>query len=168
MNSRVAEEINTSKNYPSFSDEALHSRRGLPLSENETLGFLSLGDDEGEAFYTALAKERNVQRIHFTGDRSITIDAAKQLKTIVVGFHRSNANPWKASDFSAQERALLEELTSTHQVILVTFVKPYALSKLKNLEDYDALLVAYQNNLEAQEQAAKSWLGNKRCAENSR
>jgi len=157
----IAEDINTSKDdylIRLAMGEALtliQDKGVLPLSENETLGFLSLGDDEGEAFYTALAKERNVQRIHFTGDRSITIDAAKQLKTIVVGFHRSNANPWKASDFSSQERALLEELTSTHQVILVPFVKPYALSKLKNLEDFDALLVAYQNNVEAQEQAAK-------------
>ena len=161
----IAEDINTSKDdylIRLAMGEALtliQDKGVLPLSENETLGFLSLGDDEGEAFYTALAKERNVQRIHFTGDRSITIDAAKQLKTIVVGFHRSNANPWKASDFSAQERALLEELTSTHQVILVPFVKPYALSKLKNLEDFDALLLAYQNNVEAQEQAAKVLAG---------
>ena len=131
----------------------------LPLSEEETLGFLSLGDDDGEAFYTALSKERHLQRIHFTGESSITIEAAKNLKTIVVGFHRSNANPWKASDFSVQERALLEQLTSTHRVILVPFVKPYALSKLRNLEDFDALLVAYQNNREAQEQAAKVLVG---------
>ena len=53
----------------------------------------------------------------------------------------------------------LEKLTLTHQVILVSFVKPYALSKLKNLEDFDALLVAYQNNVEAQEQAANVLLG---------
>ena len=131
----------------------------LPLSEEEPLGFLSLGDDDGETFYTALSKERHLQRIHFTGDSSLTIEAAKNLKTIVVGFHRSNANPWKASDFSAQERDLLAQLTSTHRVILVSFVKPYALSKLKNLEDFDALLVAYQNNREAQEQAAKVLVG---------
>ena len=38
------------------------------------------------------------------------------------------------------------------------FVKPYALSKLK-FEEFDALLVTYQNNVEAQQQAAKVLVG---------
>ena len=131
----------------------------LPLPEKEVIGFLSLGDVDGEAFYKALSKERSLERINFSGDLPAVKQAVKNLKTIVVGFHRSNASPWKASNFTSNERMLLAELTKSHQVVLVPFVKPYALSKLNNLEDFQAILVAYQNNTEAQLQAANVLVG---------
>ena len=39
----------------------------LPLPEKEVIGFLSLGDVDGEAFYKALSKERSLERINFSG-----------------------------------------------------------------------------------------------------
>ena len=50
-------------------------------------------------------------------------------------------------------------LTKTHKVILVPFVKPYALSKLENLQEFEALLLGYQNNKEAQQHAARILVG---------
>ena len=131
----------------------------LPLPEKEIIGFLTLGDDKGDLFHQALAKERILQRLTFTGETSAVVEAAKNLSTIVVGFHRSNDNPWKAADFSAIERKLLSILTKTHKVILVPFVKPYALSKLENLLEFEALLLGYQNNKEAQQHAARILVG---------
>ena len=131
----------------------------LPLPEKEIIGFLTLGDDNGDVFHESLAKERIFQRLTFTGETSAVVEAAKNLSTIVVGFHRSNDNPWKAADFSAIERTLLSMLTKTHKVILVPFVKPYALSKLENLQEFEALLLGYQNNKEAQQHAARILVG---------
>ncbi len=131
----------------------------LPLKEKEVIGFLSLGDDEGEDFYQSLAAERILQRLTFTGDVPTVLNAAKDLSTIVVGFHRSNANPWKASDFSLEERELLAALNQTHKVVLATFVKPYALSKLEDLTSYEGIIVGYQNNTPAQKQVAQLILG---------
>ena len=61
----------------------------------------------------------------------------KIYQLLVVGFHRSNANPWKAADFSVKELALLNALNEQHKVVLATFVKPYALSKLEDLPSFE-------------------------------
>jgi hypothetical protein len=79
----------------------------------------------------------------------------------VIGFHRSNANPWKAADFSAKEQALLNALNEQHKVVLATFVKPYALSKLEDLPSFEGVIVGYQNNKAAQKQVAQLLLGKK-------
>jgi len=53
----------------------------------------------------------------------------------------------------------LKELTKHHKVHLITFVKPYALSKLSNLPDFSSVLIGYQNTIEAQRLAAQMLLG---------
>ena len=89
------------------------------------------------------------------------VNAAKNLSTIVIGFHRSNANPWKAADFSPKERALLKALNEKHKVVLAIFVKPYALTKLEELPSFEGIIVGYQNNKTAQKQVAQLLLGEK-------
>ena len=163
----IEEDINTPKD-----DYFIHKAMGeaitlvkndavIPLKEKEIVGFLSLGDAVGEHFYQSLAKEQILQRLTFTGDIPTVVNAAKNLSTIVVGFHRSNQNPWKAADFSPKERALLKALNEKHKVVLASFVKPYALSKLEDLPSFEGIIVGYQNNNPAQEQVAQLLLGKK-------
>jgi len=83
--------------------EAITLVRGddaLPLSNDETIGFIGLGEADGTVFYSDLVKELTLSPLQFTGDIAATLANAKGLSTIIVGFHRSNASPWKASDFS--------------------------------------------------------------------
>ena len=163
----IVEDINTP-----LDDYLIHKAMGeaitlvkndgvLPLEDNGVIGFLTLGDDAGEDFYNSLANERILQRLTFTGDIPTVLNAAKNLSTVVVGFHRSNANPWKASDFLPKERELLAALNQDHKVVLATFVKPYALSKLKDLTAFEGIIVGYQNNKAAQTQVAHLILGEK-------
>jgi len=163
----IAQDINTPKD-----DYLIHKAMGeaitlvkndavIPLKEKEIVGFLSLGDATGEHFHQSLSEGQILQRLTFTGDISTVVNAAKNLSTIVVGFHRSNASPWKAADFSPKERALLKALNEKHKVILATFVKPYALSKLADLPSFEGIIVGYQNNNPAQEQVAQLLLGKK-------
>ena len=120
-----------------------------------------MGDVSGEHFYQSLKEERILQRLTFTGDIPTVVNAAKNLSTIVVGFHRSNVNPWKAADFSVKERVLLNALNEQHKVVLATFVKPYALSKLEDLPSFEGVIVGYQNNKAAQKQVVQLLLGKK-------
>ena len=163
----ISQEINTPKdNY------LIHKAMGeaitlvkndavLPLEGKEVVGFLSLGDANGEHFYQALAEGHILQRLTFTGDIPTLVNSAKNLSTIVVGFHRSNANPLKAADFSPKERELLNVLNEQHKVVLASFVKPYALSKLEGLSSFEGIIVGYQNNEAAQKQVAQLLLGKK-------
>ena len=139
----------------------LKGRDFLPLPTDQPLGFLSLGEADGSVFRKALAKELDVKVLPHSDDSLTTLKAAEGLHTIVVGFHRSNASPWKASDFSKRELRLLDLLSEKHKLVLVPFVKPYALSKFSSLEDFSVVLMGYQNAPEAQRAAAKMLLGRK-------
>jgi len=137
----------------------LKGNQSLPLTTEEAIGFISLGEADGTIFYSELAKELNLIPLQFSGNQVETLAKAEGLSTIVVGFHRSNASPWKASDFSNSELRLLNELAQKHKVVLAPFVKPYALSKLSNLSDFSVVLMGYQNTSEAQRLAAQMLLG---------
>ena len=77
----------------------------------------------------------------------------------MISFHRSNANPWKASDFNSEQIKIIEKLAATKTVILDIFVKPYGLRKLEGIQGIDAILVSYQNSEVAQKRSVDALFG---------
>ena len=67
--------------------------------------------------------------------------------------------------FRPKNEHFLKALNEKHKVILATFVKPYALSKLTDLSSFEGIIVGYQNNNPAQEQVAQLILGKKEAKE---
>lgn len=135
----------------------------LPLKKSPTYGYLKLGDDTGLDFRNRLSKEIKLHRVNELLSNSEIISDLKDYEKIIIGFHRSNNNPWKASSFSKKEIQLISELAKSHTIILDVFVKPYALSKIKHLEGIDGLVVSYQNNIPAQIASADILLGDRKA-----
>ncbi len=115
---------------------------------------LALGDASSTSFKKHLANA-NIPSIPLAGSIEENLANLSAYETVIVSFHRSNASPWKPSDFSKQEKSLLSALTANQRVVLVSFVKPYALSKLNNLNDFGVIIQAYQNNEDAHFAAAQ-------------
>ena len=78
---------------------------------------------------------------------------------VVVGFHKSNAHPWKSYEFSNQELAWLHEISRKNKTILTVFASPYSLLNIKSFTNLEAVLVAYQNSEIAQEITAQTIFG---------
>ena len=135
----------------------------LPLEKTTTYGYLKLGDDTGLDFRNSLSKEIKLHRVNESLSNSEIISNLKDYEKIIIGFHRSNNNPWKASSFSKKEIQLISELVKSHTIILDVFVKPYALSKINTLEGIDGLVVSYQNNIPAQIASADILLGDRKA-----
>ena len=135
----------------------------LPLEKTTTYGYLKLGDDTGLDFRNSLSKEIKLHRVNESLSNSEIISNLKDYEKIIIGFHRSNDNPWKASSFSKKEIQLISELVKSHTIILDVFVKPYALSKINTLEGIDGLVVSYQNNIPAQIASADILLGDRKA-----
>ena len=81
------------------------------------------------------------------------------MDTLIVSFHRSNENPWKASDFSEEQLQILRKLAQYKTLILAVFVKPYALAPLERIEGINALLMSYQNSSQSQQLSADALFG---------
>ncbi|TXE15099.1 serine hydrolase [Seonamhaeicola algicola] len=132
----------------------------LPLMqlETKTIAYVQMGDDDGSVFYNELKKYTKVH--HIKSDKlDDLLHKLKAYNTVVIGLHRSNANPWKSYKFTNQEIVWLQEIARNHNVILDVFVRPYALSSIKSIENIESIVVSYQNSKIAQEKSAQIIFG---------
>ncbi|WP_179376958.1 glycoside hydrolase family 3 N-terminal domain-containing protein [Winogradskyella wichelsiae] len=132
----------------------------LPLRDLETkkIAYIALGDDSGSAFLDELKKYTEVHEIQ-ADKLNEAVKKLQNYNTVVVGFHKSNANPWKSFKFTQQEMAWLYEIARTNTVILDVFARPYALNDLLSVENIESVVVSYQNSKIAQEKSAQLIFG---------
>ncbi|NRD22430.1 serine hydrolase [Winogradskyella litoriviva] len=132
----------------------------LPLRDLETkkVAYVSLGDDSGSAFLEELKKYTKVHQIKADKLDGL-ITKLQNYNTVVVGFHKSNANPWKGFKFSQKEMAWLYEIARTNTIILDVFARPYALNDLLSVENIEGIVMSYQNSKIAQEKSAQLIFG---------
>lgn len=132
----------------------------LPVTniDQKSIAYLGLGDDDGSAFKLQLRKYAQVEHI-----KAKTLEGAQKalvpFNYVIIGFHRSNANPWKSYTFSAQEIKWITEIAKTKTVVLDLFVRPYAMLDLQNSQDIKAIIHSYQNSKIAQEKSAQLIFG---------
>lgn len=132
----------------------------IPIQDlsSSKLAYVHLGDDPGESFYNQLRKYTAIDRV-----KAATPEAYLQkLKTydkVIIGYHKSNANPWKDHDMSEDERVLIQRLADEHMLSLVVFAKPYALLELPSFSSIESMVLAYQNSPVMQSLAAQLLFG---------
>lgn len=136
----------------------------LPLDKSKTYGYLSLGDDEGTFFRNTLIGNIKLKSVDSKIQNEQILEQLEPYQEVIISFHRSNASPWKASNFSKKELELIALLAKQHTVILNVFVKPYALSSIKELSEIDALVIGYQNNKESQVATTEILLGKRKSS----
>ncbi|MEP5934073.1 MAG: glycoside hydrolase family 3 N-terminal domain-containing protein, partial [Winogradskyella arenosi] len=132
----------------------------LPFRDLETkkIAYVALGDDSGSVFLESLKKYTKVHEIKAEKLDEV-IAKLQNYNTVVVGFHKSNANPWKSYKFSQKEMAWLYEIARTNTVVLDVFARPYALNDLLTVENIESVVVSYQNSAIAQEKSAQLIFG---------
>jgi beta-glucosidase-like glycosyl hydrolase/CubicO group peptidase (beta-lactamase class C family) len=132
----------------------------LPLRDLETkkIAYVTLGDDKGSDFLNELKKYTKVHEIKAEKlDELIT--KLQNYNTVIVGFHKSNTNPWKDFKFTQKEMAWLYEIARTNTVVLDVFARPYALNDLLTVENIEGIVMSYQNSKIGQEKSAQLIFG---------
>ena len=140
----------------------------LPIKKLETqkIAYLNLDGSSrtGAAFLNQLRMYTQIDEITLDNSQA-TASAALSKKVadynlVIVGFHPSNASPWKKHAISTSQKAILSQLVQLKSTVLVSFAKPYALQGLEMpLSQLKAVLVAYQNHDYFQENAAQALFG---------
>ncbi len=131
----------------------------LPVKnlENKKIAYIPMGDDSGDTFYTSLNNYANVTKITAKTQEELLKKVA-DYNYVIVGMHRSNANPWKSYAFSKQEIEWLRSITQTKDVVLDLFVRPYAMLDLEGI-NLRGVIHSYQNSKIAQEKSAQLIFG---------
>lgn len=130
----------------------------LPLTGTANVGHIALGDDSGKAFLKQMEKYQTIRKIREVTSENV-LNKTASIDTIILSFHRSDATPWKAYNFSKMEIEIIKKLAKKKTLILDVFVKPYALASLEQIKGIDALLVSYQNSSIAQQLSADALFG---------
>ncbi len=126
--------------------------------DQKNIAYLSLGDDDGSAFKMQLRKYADVAHIKGT----TLAEVQKELlpyNYVIIGFHRSNDNPWKSYKFSTKEITWIQEIAKSKTVVLDLFVRPYAMLDLQDTGNIEAIIHSYQNSKLAQEKSAQLIFG---------
>lgn len=132
----------------------------LPLRDLETrkIAYVKLGDDNGSTFYSELKKYTKVH--HIKADQlDELISKLQNYNTVIIGFHKSNAHPWRGYKFTQKEMAWLYEISRNNTVILDVFARPYALNDILSIDNIEGIIMSYQNSKIAQQKSAQVIFG---------
>ena len=132
----------------------------LPIRHLDTkkIAYVKLGDDKGSLFFKELKKYAKVHEVKAENLDEL-LKKLQNYNTVVVGFHRSNASPWKDYEFSNKDLTWLYEIARTNTVILDVFARPYALIDIKSIENIEGIVMSYQNSKIAQQKSAQVLFG---------
>lgn len=163
----LIEELNTINDdalYEKAMDNAItilkNDKAIMPIKDlqRKKIAYISFGDDSGEFFYKELKKYAEVTQVKANALDDY-IQKLKDYNYVIVGFHKSNDNPWKNYKFTENELVWLYEIARTNTVILNVFARPYALLDLRSTANFEGIVLSYQNSKIAQELTAQKIFG---------
>lgn len=133
---------------------------GIKKLENKKIAYVKFGDANSSPFLTELQKYASVTQVNGK-DVSTLKNKLKAYNLIIIGLHKSNANPWKAYNLNKNEKVWLQEIANerSSNVIFSVFAKPYALLGVSSFKNIDGVVVAHQNSKLAQEKTAQLIFG---------
>jgi beta-N-acetylhexosaminidase len=122
----------------------------LPLKnyDKERIAYVKMGDDTHSTFLSTLQNYTDITEI-IEDDIDSLMVKLRPFTKVIVGFHKADG-AWKNHDFKASELAKIDTIAKYKRIILDVFAKPYSLLPFTNFDNYDALLVSYQNTDVAQ------------------
>ena len=131
----------------------------IPVTDLElkNVAYVHFGEASGDAFYNQLKLYTKIDRIKISTREDI--DKLKNYNQVIIGYHASNASPWKAFKMSANEKKLISTIAQTNNSLLACFAKPYALNNLPALRYLNTVVVGYQNSSIFQEKVAQLIFG---------
>ncbi len=137
-----------------------NTKETLPIKNlvDKKIGYIKIGDDKGDYFLNALNKYTKVQNIK-ANQLDEFIEKTKPFDIIIIGFHKSNASPWKPFALNNKELVLINEISRTKKVILDVFTSPYSLLKIPSFKNIESIIVSYQNSNVFQEKSAQIIFG---------
>jgi beta-glucosidase-like glycosyl hydrolase/CubicO group peptidase (beta-lactamase class C family) len=137
-----------------------NSNNNLPIRnlEKQKIAYVNLGDAENDSFVKMLKKYAKVDAVS-ESNLAALIKKLEPYNYVIIGFHKSNLNPWKSYKFSNKELVWLQEIARKKQVVLDVFTSPYSLLQIKSFANIEGIVVSYQNSKLAQEISAQLLFG---------
>ncbi|RKS13994.1 glycoside hydrolase family 3 N-terminal domain-containing protein [Flavobacterium sp. 120] len=118
----------------------------LPIKnlEKQKIAYVKIGDDSNDAFVSTLKKYADVTVVADTNLDSLQVKL-QPFTTVIIGYHKSDV-AFRNDDLKSNELFKINFLAKNNNVILDVFAKPYSLLPITNFDDFEGLVVSYQNS----------------------
>ena len=137
----------------------------LPLKRLDTLRIASVSiGEQANDFQTMLSNYASIT--HFTiaekatiSQQAVLLNELSKYNLVIVSVHKSNANAWKSYEIDRKADIFMQSIAMQSKVVVPIFANPYSLNSFLFTNNFDALLLGYQNSNIAQEQVAQAIFG---------
>ncbi len=137
----------------------------LPLKSLDTLKMasVSIGEDASD-FKKMLSNYGPIT--HFTiseqataSEQAVLLNKLAPFNVVIASIHKSNENAWKSYKIAKETDIFLQAIALQSKVIVSIFANPYSINSFLFTNNFDGLILAYQNSKVAQEQTAQAIFG---------
>ena len=116
--------------------------------EKEKIAYIKLGNDTSDIFLLNLRNFATITEIATQNLDSVLVQLQDFTK-VIIGYHKQDG-AWRNHNLNFKEMLWINQIAKQNDVILTCFTKPYSLTNLKNFEEIETIVVAYQNNVISQ------------------
>ena len=137
----------------------------MPLKRLDTLNIASLSIGQpSDIFQSTLSKYAKISHYNISENASEKQKKELLLKLskynlVLVGIHKSNAHAWKRYDFNKNVDLFIQNIALQSKVIVNIFANPYSLNSFLFVNNFDAVVLSYQNSKISQEMTAQAIFG---------
>lgn len=126
----------------------------LPIDINnyKSIGVLSIGQNRNTELHQQLSYASRITSYEISNtpksnEISIINQALRQHDLVIIGLYGMNERPNQQYGLNTQVLQLLDSLGKLNNTVLAVFGNPYAVDFVRNIEDFNTVLIAY-NSLE--------------------
>ncbi|MFV8393302.1 glycoside hydrolase family 3 N-terminal domain-containing protein [Flavobacterium sp. LB2P6] len=122
----------------------------LPIKnlDKQKIAYVKIGDDTNDAFVSTLKKYADVTVVEDADLDSLQVKL-QSFTTVIIGYHKSDI-AFRNDDLKSNELFKINFLAKNNNVILDVFAKPYSVLPITNFDNFEGLVVSYQNSAIAQ------------------
>jgi beta-N-acetylhexosaminidase len=136
----------------------INVNRTLPIQdlEDKKVALVTAGTDVQPYFLRGLKNHQPITHFHLTESNAQDIlNKLAGFDKVILGLFTSGASPWKSYKYASYIKSFTGQLGMQNNFVLTVFGNPYGLRDFPQAERASAILLAYQNDIDAAETAAQ-------------
>ena len=137
----------------------------LPLKRLDTLRIASVSIGENSTDFKQMLSNYapitffTISEQYTSSEQAVLLNKLSEFNLVIFSIHKSNANAWKPYKIAKATDVLLQSIALQAKVVVPIFANPYSINSFLFTNNFDALILSYQNSKVAQEQTAQSIFG---------
>ena len=137
----------------------------VPIKRLDTLRIasVSIGESSDE-FKNMMSNYAVIDHFHVSENLTYSeqlklLNKLAKYNLVIASVHKSNANAWKSYKINSATDILLQSIALQNKMVLCVFANPYSLNSLLFTNNFDGLILGYQNSDLSQKSVAKAIFG---------